>query len=447
MPATARALAYGPDAVFVTGTGQVVLVPGGAPGDFANITNVHFVRGAMRGVLGEIAAPGRSRVEPPCPFVAAGCGGCQWQHVAYSEQVNQKSDILQQTIERVGRVTSPTALPALLGPSPWNYRSAIQFHITDDGEPALMGWRGETAVPIDACKIADPLLNRLLATLRTPLAQAILRDPSSGIRELTARVAHHNAEDALAITMFSTGDRPRPAQRLATLIDQALPLESAWLVREAGRASATHTPPVLLHGATTSTDVVDGRPYLLGAQTFFQANAATTQMMVQVVRSEVRQRRPRFVVDLYCGAGLFALALVDLVPDLLGIDANRQAIELARQTLEHVPRGSALRHGQVRFLQRDLTRHSIDEMSSAELVIADPPRAGLATRVIPALIGSRASTLIYVSCDPSSLARDAGKLVAGGWSLSSTRLVDAFPQTFHIESISVFTRTSNNGEH
>ena len=433
----ARGMALGGDAVFVLEDGRVVFVPRGAPGDVAELALDGKRRGVWQGRLAALRETGPDRVEAPCPFFHAGCGGCQWQQLGYAAQVAQKQQLLSETLHRLGKLDAIPLIPPLPAPSPWHYRTAIEVHVDADGCPAFMAARSHVLVPVDHCLISHPLLERLLAALGSPLARTILHDRETGLATVAGRVASADGVDRLLLTLHAPNGKRRPARRLATELQRLVPeVASVWHLaeQEDGIPAAS-----LLVGERYLPHVVGGRRFFLGPRSFFQVNQVQTETLVRLVRGVVQQEPPRKVVDLFCGVGLFALSVADLAEQVIGVEVEAEAVRLAERALEQSdPARPPL--GRVEFLRAAAEEVSAEVLQEADMVILDPPRSGLPDSLIDRLVAQPPRCLIYVSCEPSTLARDLRRLTGAGWQLASVELVDLFPQTYHIESVTVLRR-------
>lgn len=445
-----RGMALGGDAVFALGDGRVVFVPRGAPGDVADISLTAVTRGVQHGRLITLHQPGPGRVEPPCPFFRAGCGGCQWQQLSYEAQLAEKQQLLRETLRRLGKLDAIPLLDPIPAPDPWHYRAAIQLHVDPDGHVAFTGAHSHDLVPIDACLIAHPLLNRLIAALGSPIAQAILRDRVAAIRTVSARVAAADGKDQLLLLIQSQGGRPRSARRLVEALRLELPeIASASLLalpEEEASPRRQRGQPVLqsLFGEPFVPHAAAGKRFFVGPLAFFQVHTAQTERLLAIVRAVIAAERPQGLLDLYCGVGLFALSMADLAGEVIGYESQPEAIRLAERALEAQlalhPVGSTGANARVRFHRADVETLQPDDLRGADVVIVDPPRAGLPAKLIDSLLAADSRCLIYVSCEPSSLARDLRRLTTGSWRLDSVQLLDMFPQTYHIESVSVLRR-------
>lgn len=435
---TARGMALGGEAVFALEDGPVVFVPRGAPGDVAELAVDGSTRGVLRGRLARLERPGPGRVEPPCPFFRAGCGGCQWQQLDDATQLEQKQTLLGETLRRLGKLEAVPLLAPVAAAEPWHYRASLQVHLAADGQVAFAAAHSHDLVPIDHCPIAHPLLNRAIAALAAPLARAILRDAVAAVGGIGLRVASAGGEDRLLMVLQSAGGRTRYARRLVAEVQQQVPeLASAWFLdsEAAGRKGAVARPE-LLAGQPALPHEVGGERFYIGPQAFFQVNTAQAAHLVGLVRQALRAARPRTVLDLYCGVGLFALSIRDLAEQVMGLDSEEEAVLLAQRALEERPDGGA----EVSFYRAEAEETPEGILAGSDAVLLDPPRSGLSAALLDRLIANPAPLLIYVSCEPSTLARDLRRLSGAGWRLESVQLIDLFPQTYHIESVSVLKR-------
>jgi 23S rRNA (uracil1939-C5)-methyltransferase len=425
-------LAYGGDAIGRMPSptpGQpdrVVFVPFGIPGERVRVRLVEERRGFARAELLEVLAPSAERVAPRCKHFGV-CGGCHYQHMPYAAQLKAKTDILRDQFRRIGHVQDPPVHDAVPSPDPWNYRNQVQFHLTPEGrlgyvKAASMRAAGRGSnpelevaaadiLPITECHLPEPALNALWPQLEfepdTDIARVVLRQ---------------GADDELMVVLESVvPDLPE-------------------LDMEAG-ISVVHTfgdHPVVMAGNDHLTMHVLGRDFRVSAPSFFQVNTLMAEGMVRHILAGVKSSQPfvsdqrSTVLDVYCGAGLFSAFLAPLCHRLIGIESSPAACDdfaFNLDEFEHVE------------LYEDAAENVLPALDlQPDLVLLDPPRSGLEPAALSALVRLKPQAIVYVSCDPSTLARDARRLLDGGYTLRSSAPFDLFPQTYHIESISWFDR-------
>ncbi len=377
-------VAAGGDAVAREASGRVVFVHGALPGERvrARLTDERptFARAETVEVL-EAAA---GRRDPPCPLVAAGCGGCGWQHVDSATQLALKEAIVVEALLRIGGLLD---VEVLAGPAldPFGFRTTLRLGVGDDGRAGLREHRSHRLVPIDHCLVAHPLLDALLADARFP-----------GATEVTLRCG------------ASTGERVAST-------------------RPAGAAlQAVLAPDVRVGPDAHHHEVVAGQRLRVSGGSFFQTRADGAGALVAEVQSAAGERLgDGVVVDAYGGVGLFA-ATVARHGEVVVVESSRSACADARENLDS---------SSATVVCADVARW---RPTDAALVVADPTRTGLGKAAAAVLAATGASRLVLVSCDPVSLARDAGLLDGLGYTHVRSTLVDLFPQTPHIEVVTRF---------
>lgn len=362
--------------------GRVVFVEGGLPGERVVVERG---RGKAPAHMVELRGPASpDRVEPPCPHVADGCGGCDWQHIAVAGQRRHKVDLVTDALRRIGRLDDPVVEPGPDLPVE-GHRTTIRVGVASDGRPGFRARRSHRIVPVDRCLVAHPAA-----------WAALVADPPTD--EDTVRVGDHD---------------------------------------EVVRSDL---------GALTIT--VLGRPMLVSARSFFQTRNDGAEALVLEVRRQLgdRLRPDTRLVDLYCGVGLFGVGLTASPgaprPDgidparggrVVGVEWSAASADDACSNLDRIG-GRAVRH--------DVGTWSPDpdDAPVADVVVADPSRDGLGRAGVGTVVGIGAPTVVLVSCDAGSLGRDAGLLVAEGYRHERSTLVDLFPHTHHVEVVSTFSR-------
>ena len=362
----------------------------------------------------EIREPSPDRVAAPCPYAhPGGCGGCDWQHASLPAQRALKAAVIGQQLRRVAGIDREVTVEPMPGDETGGqpglgWRTRVQFAVRDDGAAGLRKHRSHEVVAIDDCLIAHP-----------------------GIRDLG--IPHRTWPDTTAVeAIVGAGDRAvivTPAGSGPPAEPPAVPAESL-LSRHRRRL----TP---LKGSGFLTQRAAGRAWRVSAGAFWQVHPAAADTLTEAVLAALEPKPGDTVLDLYCGAGLFAGAVAAKVGSdgaVIGIEEDPAAVRDARHNLRDAPWAQVRKGDVARVLrQRGLPR--------ARLVVADPPRAGLAREVTGYLAGgSGAERFCYVSCDPATLARDLGLLLAAGWRLDELRAFDAFPMTHHVECVAALSR-------
>ena len=376
----------------------------------------------------EVREPSPDRVAPPCPYAhPGGCGGCDWQHAALPAQRALKAAVIAQQLRRMAGVEREVVVEPMPGDETGlGWRTRVQFAVRSGGVAGLRAHRSHEVVGIDDCLIADPGISDLGITRRSwPGIATVEAAVGDGSREVIL-----TPDSRSRFSRTSSAASPPPPS-LETLAD-AVPAQS--VLSRGGRAGRKLTP---LRGRPYLTQHAAGREWRVSAGAFWQVHPAAAATLTDAVLAAIEAKPGDIAVDLYCGVGLFAGAVAEQVGSagaVTGVESDPAAVRDARHNLRAWP-WARVRDGDVARVARQR------ELPRARLVVADPPRAGLAREVIGYLTGDNgAERFGYVSCDPATLARDLGLLLAAGWRLDNLRAFDAFPMTHHVECVATLTR-------
>jgi 23S rRNA (uracil1939-C5)-methyltransferase len=403
--------------------GKTVFVPGTLPGELVEAGIATDRRSFSTGELGAILEPSPERVVPGCEYVPR-CGGCQYQHASGAMQLQMKLDILKETLARA-HVPVPAEIGSLTGP-PWGYRNRIRLHVMKRAGTAL-GYRrrgSHDLLPVTHCPIAAPLLEQALA--------AVTR--IGGLENLCDEVEFftNSEQDQLLISLWPGSRQGRQPARLR---EQALEGFAEQLHAELPVLTGVglFAEGEMMHwGERSLTYTVAGHPYQASLGGFFQVNRFLLPGLLQLAVGE--KRSGRLAWDLYSGAGLFARAL-----DFENVTAVESA-GFSADDLKHNLAGKA--HRVIRSSTLDFLRSQTRGPARAkpELILLDPPRAGLGKEICTLLGSIAAPAIVYISCDPATLARDLQLLLQFECSVQTIHLVDLFPQTFHMETVTFIKR-------
>jgi 23S rRNA (uracil1939-C5)-methyltransferase len=370
--------------------GHVVLVPFVLPGECVAVATKRVKTGLLRGHLLDIIEPSRDRVTARCEYFG-NCGGCHYQHAGYAVQLQQKREILRETLRRLGGIAFEDEIP-VLSADPWFYRNRIQLHFSD-GETGFHRAGSRDLCAIDRCYISSPMLNDVILKL-----QAASKEPPwpSFLRSL--EVFTNETEVQLNV------------------VDSARPIAARFFEWCASLI------PGYVSGAIEYT--ATGYMYRISRGSFFQVNRFLIDTLVQEI---VGGSSGQGAVDLYAGVGLFSLPLAHRFER---VDAVERSGPAYRDLELNATRGG-LNIRTTRASAEDFLR---DLTEAPDLIVADPPRAGLGKQATGELLRLKAPRLTLVSCDPSTLTRDVKKLLPH-YRIERLTLVDLFPQTFHFEVV------------
>jgi 23S rRNA (uracil1939-C5)-methyltransferase len=402
---------YGGDTLGRLPDGRAVFVPYTLPGEVVRVRLTEEKKNFARGTLLEVLQSSPERIQSRCPHFnpqakdQPGCGGCHYQHVPYEAQLRMKGAILKDQLERIGKFKDPKVERTISSPQPWNYRNHVQFHLSPAGKLGFQAPRAQEVVPIHECHLPEEAINALWPLLDIESVPGLDR---LGIRS--------GSDDDLMLVLESSDPEP-----VSLSLD--LPI------------SVVHLGPggyLVLAGDDHIVIEVKERPFRVSPGSFFQVNTAVAAEMVQHLLDKLPLTVETNLVDAYCGVGLFSAFLAPHVGRVVGIETSSSTCEDFVINLDE-------------FDNVELYEAPVEEVLpnfdfKPDIILVDPPRSGLDRRVVDGILALAPQHLVYVSCDPSTLARDAKRLSTGGYELVQVTPCDLFPQTYHIESISFWAR-------
>ncbi|MCL4269002.1 MAG: class I SAM-dependent RNA methyltransferase [Anaerolineales bacterium] len=404
---TLEKLTYGGDAMGRLPDGRAVFIPFGLPGETVRIQLTQEKQNFARGEILEIIKPSPDRIDPKCKHFTQ-CGGCHYQNLPYEKQLLAKADILRDQLQRIGKIENPPVQAAVASPNQWNYRNHVQFHLTDDGKIGFINARGNKTIPIEECYLPestiDAFRNDLQFESRMNLERVSLRSGAD--------------DDLMLILESETEETPE------------LEIEADISI-----VHIYEDHPVVIAGSNALTIQFLGKDFHVSAPSFFQVNTPMAEKMVQHLQTCLPVSLSNTLLDLYCGVGLFSKFFADKYTKIIGIESAPSSCEDFAINLDEFD-NIELYEGAAEEILPALA----PQLSQPIHMIVDPPRAGIDKFALDAILQINPQVIAYVSCDPSTLARDAARLIKGGYTLQQVTPFDLFPQTYHIESISIFTR-------
>ncbi len=406
--------------------GKAMFVPLALPGEQARVRIVDGKRGYATAEVEEIVTASAQRTAPACPYFGA-CGGCQYQHANYAAQLAYKQEILRETLER-GGVRAPEEIE-LLAAEPWAYRNRIRLAFDANEDAGYRGRRSHAVIPIAECPIAAPLLVRAgLAASR------ILRELPAKLRVSEISLFCDAGETALLASVTLAGTGKRGLDDFARAVAGHVPeLKGVEFLTEGSKGRPPHG--VAQWGAHSLVYRAAGVDYRVDQGAFFQVNRWLVDALVERVATHTRgalARHGGLAWDLFAGVGLFARQLADRFTRVIAVESAPASIAALTHNLRGT-NGSAVKAATLEFLRRARSGERPD------LIVVDPPRIGLGPETTAMLVEIAAPELVYVSCDPATLARDLRALVdsrsGAGYAIEHITLADLFPQTFHLETV------------
>jgi tRNA/tmRNA/rRNA uracil-C5-methylase (TrmA/RlmC/RlmD family) len=467
--------------------GPVVFVRHALPGETVLARVTEITSRLARADAVEILEPSPDRVEPPCPHAhPGGCGGCDWQHAARPAQRSLKAAVVRQQLRRMAGIdrevtveplpgdqdaeplpppgdqdaeplpppgdqdAGPSTAPGPEGPG-LGWRTRVQFAVRPDGVAGLRAHRSHEVIDVGECLIAHPAVTDLGLTRRR----------WSGVASVEGVVAAGSKERAVIITPAGKSGATKPsASGAAKASGSGAAKASAGRSAKAsgsGAAKASASRSVSIEGIAADSVLrragraltpmrghaylsqrAAGRDWRVSAGVFWQVHPAAADVLTEAVMTALRPAPGDVALDLYCGAGLFAGVLAPAVGQggtVIGVEGDSAAVRDARHNLREWPWARVHKGDVAEVISRG-------GLAPARLVVADPPRAGLAREVVDYLAepGNGAARFAYVSCDPATLARDIALLIARGWTLEDLRAFDAFPMTHHVECVATLIK-------
>lgn len=373
--------------------GRVVLVDGGLPGEQLEVLVIER-RGSEHGRILRIDAPSPNRIEPSCPHVLEGCGGCDLAHLSHEGQREAKIDIVRDALRRLGKWSNPNVQP---GPSlpAWGYRTTLRAAV-DGGRAGLRMGSSHEILALNSCVVVHPRLEELL-----------VNGEFGAATEVVLRVSAATGERIAVVTPTAAGVR-LPSDVLVIGVDELKAGRRAWIHEQVG-----------------------GRAWRISAESFFQTRPDGAEVLAEVVEMMAVDLLDQpgedisTLVDAYCGVGLFAGSLLNGRSGWRGVVAERGRSSVADAKVN-------LADLDVRVVGTSIERFRVPP---ARIVVADPSRAGLGRKAVKVLGSADAERFILVSCDPAAAGRDIALLASEGYHPVESVVVDMFPHTHHVEVV------------
>lgn len=373
---------------------RVIFIKGAIPGEVVDVEITDKKRDYSVARTINVLEPSEDRVDPPCPVFGI-CGGCQLQYVSYGRQLAMKDEVLLDSLARLGGIE--TALGPVLSGDQWHYRHRAQFKVSKTGEVGFFRESSRDVVTFEQCPLLREEINGCLRLIREKIDVAGLSD-----------------------IHVALGDRPL----LLLKGKQAGYLTDPWL--SAGFPAVAYNESLVSVAAHTTLDL-NGMTYMVSPWTFFQAHWDLNRQVVGHV-AELLPLEGKVVLDLYAGAGNFSLPIARRAAEVTAVEEHSRAVE------DGVRNAKANGIKNCKFVQSSAEKFKIQK--KYDVVILDPPRPGLASEVAKRVLDTAPGAVIYISCNPATLARDIKKLKAK-YDLKSVSQIDFFPNTYHIEAVAL----------
>jgi 23S rRNA (uracil1939-C5)-methyltransferase len=429
--------------------GATVFVPFVLPNERVSASPMEQKKKFVRARVAEVVTASADRIAPRCAHFGV-CGGCDYQHIAYESQLKYKTEILRETLRRIGRIEWTGEIAAHASP-PWAYRNRAQWKIrplaesaespgvaksragqdSAAGAPLGIGYfraNSSALCAVEDCSIISPLLLKTLLSLREALAAGTL---PKNLREIEAFSGGNDSQLLLTATFSGF---PARADELARKIREIAPKTASLLFHDPTRERME------LFGPGFISCEAGGRTYRVGHFSFFQVN----RFMASDLASEVAEDEAggSLALDLFAGVGLFSLPLAERFDHVVAVEANPASARDLESNIATIPRGTGGHGGaaSVEVRVADVEQFLAKFRGAPQLVVVDPPRAGLTPQIVKYLARISPERITYVSCDPPTLARDLTAFQQAGYEVGELHLFDLFPQTFHMETVARLRR-------
>ncbi len=434
---TCERMSYGPDAVAHDAEGRTVFVSGAVAGDKVRAVVDREEERWAHARASELLEASPDRVTPACPYVGA-CGGCPWAALAYESQAHAKRSGVVDALARIGRMGNERAeslVAPLVSPSePWGYRNKVELAVASEGGRTTLGMHAAGnagVIRVKSCRLLDKGHAGAVKSVAGALSYLAGRHPFE-LERVGIRVSRRTGDVEVALW-----DRPGafPRAQAAKVLADALHPTSVVRVMQKGPAKARRIAGVeCLSGAGSWSEIVGNERMRVSAPSFFQVNTKGAEKLVELVMDALRPTEDEEAMDLYCGAGTFTLPLARRAGFVSAVESYGPAVRDLRRNLETAGLDN------VDPIGGDAGREFPD--TDADVIVVDPPRSGLAADVVSRLSEQPARAIAYVSCDPATLARDLGRFEeAGMFAPKRVTPVDLFPQTYHVETVTLLERS------
>ena len=433
---TVERMGYSPDGIAHAEDGRAVFVTGAVPGDTVEAVVDSEAKSYLRAHVTNVLEPSASRVVPECPYAAV-CGGCPWAAMSYETQAAAKRDGVVDALVRIGhfdRERAEKLVRPIESPStPWGYRNKVELDCVRRGNRLMLGMHmagSDDVIKVDKCL----LLSKRHAKDVKAVAGALSYFANShdlDLERVGIRAAINTPELEIALW-----DRPGgfPRAQAAKIIGDAVKATSVVRVMQKGPEKARKIAGVeVLSGKGSWGEKIAGEAMRVSAPSFFQVNTKGAEKLVELVLGGLDPKQDEEAMDLYCGAGTFTLPLARRTDFVSAVESYGPAVRDLRRNIDDAGLDNVDPIGGDAGLEFPDT--------DADVIVVDPPRAGLAEDVVTQLSDQPARAIAYVSCDPATLARDLARFEQiGTFEPVSVTPVDLFPQTFHVENVTILKR-------
>jgi 23S rRNA (uracil1939-C5)-methyltransferase len=423
--------------------GFTVFVEGALAGERVLVKIVRIARAYAYGKLLDILQNSPLRIEPWCPYFKA-CGGCQLQHLTYDAQLDYKTEKVRDALERIGHLRDVTVHPAIGMDEPWNYRNKAQFPVgLVKGRPVLGFYaaRSHNLINIEQCPIQHEVINRVMCLMRefiqTYNIPVYEESTHRGVlRHVVIKVGFRSHQ--LMVIVVTNGELHRKKEMVSLLKDGLPGITSIIQNVQTKKTNVVlGEKNITLWGSDSILDAIGDLKFRISPLSFFQVNPVQIEKLYGKVLEYANLTGKEKVVDAYCGIGTISLFLAGKAAKVYGVEAIPQAVQDAKENagLNGIENAEFLEGRSEAVLPRlsGLGLHP-------DVVVVDPPRKGCDPKLLNAIVKMAPERMIYVSCNPATLARDLNLMSENGYQAEEVQPVDLFPQTMHVETVVLMSR-------
>lgn len=444
---------------------EVIFIEKGVPGDLAEVYVYRKEKRLPIGRVEKVIRPSQYRTEPQCQHFGL-CGGCKWQHMSYEGQLVFKEKQVRDALQRIGKVEPQEFLPILGCETEYYYRNKLEFTFSEPGwipreqldneeeiDRRMLGFHVprmfDKVFDVNSCHLQTEMVSDILNELRTFVRDQDfsfynIRENTGYLRNIVFRTSVHN--DGLMVILIVNGDSPEPIDRIFSHLEAVFPqiTEFIWINNPKQNSSFSELPFTVWKGNPYITERLGNFDFRIRPTSFFQTNPRQAERLYEVVRNFMAECLPegenkfQTVYDLYSGTGSIGIFISGLAEKVVGIEYVESAVEDARENVRINQPETAFS-----FYAGDMKDLLSDDLVATEgrpdMIIADPPRQGMAPQVVEKILALAPEHIVYVSCKPATQARDI-QMMAEAYDLVRVRPVDMFPQTAHVENVALLRR-------
>lgn len=427
--------------------GFTIFVEGAIPEDKIEVKIVKIKSHYAIGKLEKIITPSLYRRIPPCS-IAEKCGGCQIQKIEYEKQLEYKTQLVKDNIKRIGKLEDVTIYPIIGMENPWNYRNKAQFPIGQDKGKPVLGFyapKSHKIISTDQCFIQHPINHKIINIVKNFIEEfeiSIYKEEHHKglLRHLVTKVGF-STQEVMVILVVNGRELPY-YETLVNKLKESIPNISSIYLNYNQKKTNTilGSENRLLYGKEYIIDYIGDIKFQISPLSFFQVNPIQTKILYKKALEYANLKGNEIVYDIYCGIGTISLFLAKKAKKVIGVESVEQAIQDAKKNARlNQIENTEFYTGKA----EEIIEKLYEQEGQADVIVLDPPRKGCQSKVLDTIIQRKPERIVYVSCNPSTLARDLNYLESGGFKTVEIQPVDMFPHTPHVECVVLMSRVEN----